>query len=195
MRHLPSGPGRRTPSTAPNVWQQKSISASTSRQTSLGLIAEAPSGTPLYSVVMRPSRRHDDALRTDSRMPSLLRAEVRSADDRQGSSILTPIPTPTALSGRRNRAPSLRRTAARRQDGTRHPSHTIRWPYQSPRGRSDGPGRQLRIMRCRTPRARDCVNPGAPTTGAEWGALRCRYILRDHTLSTQLYFTECANSG
>src|SRR6478672_8464308 len=43
----PSEPGRRTTSTARNASQQNSISASTPRQYSLGITAEAPSGIPL----------------------------------------------------------------------------------------------------------------------------------------------------
>src|SRR5258705_13153639 len=40
----PSGPGRRPSSTAPNVALQKSISAETSRQTSIGMTTGTPTG-------------------------------------------------------------------------------------------------------------------------------------------------------
>jgi hypothetical protein len=51
---FPSGPGRRTPSTAPNVWPTEIELSLDIAETSLGMIAEAPAGTPLYSVVTRP---------------------------------------------------------------------------------------------------------------------------------------------
>src|SRR4029077_3517677 len=51
---LALSPGRRTPSTAPKVFTQKSISAATSRQNSLGMMTEAPSGIPFTVLAIYP---------------------------------------------------------------------------------------------------------------------------------------------
>src|SRR4029079_3754153 len=58
----PSGPGRWTPTLAPNTSTRKSISAAASRQTRRGMIGEAPAGTPgvmVSAIVIAPVRGCD----------------------------------------------------------------------------------------------------------------------------------------
>jgi hypothetical protein len=59
----PSGPGRRTRSTAPNVLAQNSIMAAGSRHTDLGMTTDAPSGMPLTLLAMFPQECGEVSLR------------------------------------------------------------------------------------------------------------------------------------